>query len=447
MLYVLEVIMVYTVDDIRKKQIYLEAKGPLASRIDFAWQVYNDRSQKNDVRKKALNFLIFAFDLRTLSNLNQQLIELMHERDNYRSHNPQYVPGKTPMSLSFNPGLVVPEQTFHEGQSVQRPIRQALASGEMLDVNNESKDLDWRVGTRFFNAQQRSAFQVHCHKGKFYKDGKVFDSTKMISHGKNGYAAFTLNANGELSVFRHHGMTDLIAHSSMNAGVPVIAAGELQIKKGVLKAITTHSGHYRPTLFNVYRILEHFIQKGVNINQAKMVTQQNPRAYLNLNSTELRTPELQEQLYKTSAKKFFALFDNQLRTQVESINKHLKEYRKESVLSSFFAFKDNLKSSNLTRERKALAFELETLINAFNPTQQTSLDNMLARMDQLMKLLTVYEEKNKALSEKYQKNVGNGRLASSLRLFKEEVAEVFTRENHLKMNDALTALQSTHTIF
>lgn len=119
-----------------------------------------------------------------------------------------------------------------------------------MDVSNSSKLKNIAYETKFLDKEQRAQHRVNIVHGKFKKDNADFDTSQMIAHGKTGFAAFTLNANGELSVFNHLGMRDKIAHSSMNSGSPVVAAGELKIQNGKLLAINTHSGHYRPSLFN-----------------------------------------------------------------------------------------------------------------------------------------------------------------------------------------------------
>lgn len=81
-------------------QIYLEASGPLGERIDFAWSVYCCETDEN-LRKKALDFLIYALDITNLEEINTQLIFLMAERERFKSSNPDYIPGKVPQYLPF----------------------------------------------------------------------------------------------------------------------------------------------------------------------------------------------------------------------------------------------------------------------------------------------------------------------------------------------------------
>lgn len=56
----------------------------------------------------------------------------------------------------------------------------------------------------------------------------------------------------------------------MFAGVSVLAAGEVKIVKGKLIEITTHSGHYQPSIENVYQTLKHLQRQGVDINNVQI---------------------------------------------------------------------------------------------------------------------------------------------------------------------------------
>lgn len=60
---------------------------------------------------------------------------------------------------------------------------------------------------------KRAEWRVNIRNGFFEQNGEKFDTSSMISKGKKGYAAYTLNANGELSVFSH--TSNKFFHSSM----------------------------------------------------------------------------------------------------------------------------------------------------------------------------------------------------------------------------------------
>ncbi|GAB4856423.1 IQ domain-containing protein iqm3 [Ancistrocladus abbreviatus] len=59
-------------------------------------------------------------------------------------------------------------------------------------------------------------------------------------------------------------------HSSFLAGGATFAAGRLSVEHGVLKAISAHSGHYRPSLDCFDSFLVYLKEKGVNLEEVKI---------------------------------------------------------------------------------------------------------------------------------------------------------------------------------
>ncbi|MFA6303990.1 MAG: hypothetical protein WC627_12780, partial [Legionella sp.] len=206
--------------DIQNDSIYDESKDLLANRIDFAWEAYIDEKNQKHLREKALQFLIYAFDLRDTKDINGQLIILMNRKNACKSTNPEFIPGLEPQNLPFKPEFIIPKQTTLHGKSNISIISQAIAKNELVDVNNNDKFYDKKGLTTFFSPQQRAKYRVIINNGLFYKNNALFDTSLMISHLKMGFASYTLNSNGELSIFNHKGMVDGIGHSSTNSGAP-----------------------------------------------------------------------------------------------------------------------------------------------------------------------------------------------------------------------------------
>ncbi|MBI2786269.1 MAG: hypothetical protein HYX60_08210 [Legionella longbeachae] len=156
-------------------------------------------------------------------------------------------------------------------------IKNIVEKQHLLEVNEKSRFEDKILNVVYFTDKDRAKFQIITHDGLFKQNAKNFSTTNMCSHFKKNFASFTLNKQGELSLFSHlSGEKDkqdkVISHSSMNAGKKVIFTGEIQIENGVLLAITTYSGHYRPSLYNIYRLLEHFVNLGIDISKTKILT-------------------------------------------------------------------------------------------------------------------------------------------------------------------------------
>ena len=179
----------------------------------------------------------------------------------------------------------------------------ALKRREIMRVEDRSRELDKVKKTIFLTHEERAKHRIILKSGLFYKplqgvelvqdQFELCDTTSMISHEKLGYAAYVINAQGEISIFAHHGMADHYAHSSMNAGASVLGAGELKIEKGVLKQITTHSGHYQPSIENVYRVLKFLQQQGVNIDEVQIrAWEERGDIHYVINDTDIRPPRV-----------------------------------------------------------------------------------------------------------------------------------------------------------
>ncbi len=420
--------MPLTIQDLRNKSIYKEKSGTLAERVDFAWSVYSSNDiqnpNKKNIKKEALMFLTYALNIQDPQDINGQFIELMEERNKYKTDNPGYIPGKSPSRIPFNPATVIPTATPLKKKNSSPEVAAAITQRELLDVNYDSKMLDLHANTIFLDERQRAELRVIISSGTFMKNGTNFDTSLMHSHNKPGFGAFTLNANGELSVFVHNRMRDRIAHSSMNSGVPVVAAGEIQIEDGVLKKITTHSGHYRPSLFNVYRLLEHFSQSGIDINQAQVVSFDDPSSKLTgVKSKVVYYDAYKRDMYETPANQIYMGMLQAIDKSANVINEQVNTYKKGGFLTTIFAFKDKITGSNLTAERNKIASAFEAEITEFKRGLKPELseEELQTKKEELHEIVDKYEQENKALSVKNDKKESSGRFAATISHFKEQL--------------------------
>lgn len=429
--------MSLSLDDLTSGNIYLEKTDTLAARIDYAWSIYTEKNTY-EAKYAALKFLIYAFDITDTNAINQQLFQFMEDRQQHQAINPNYVPGKLPSHLPFDPKLVIPEKTPTYGNSTHSGVKAAIAERELLDVNAHGRKADNGVRhpykktcpTIFFNDKERGAWRVHLRNGLFHQNGKPFDTSQMISHRKKGFAAFTLNANGELSVFNHNNMKDSIAHSTPNAQAPVVAAGELQIKNGVLTAITTHSGHYCPSVFNVYRFLEYCVQRKVNIDQAQVITFKNPSLQLNTHTRRQYFPELGMRcLYITPAIQIYRDINRVLNESIITAHQQVHSYQSSGFWNTIFYIKDLCFGRKLTEHRAQLAAEFESCLNDFKATITDSLsrEELNQRINSLKILIALFQQQNNNLSQAHSKRLASGRLAKSMSSLAAEV-KVISRE-------------------
>lgn len=291
-----------------KLDLFSQNQGlTFAESIDLAYEIYLDFQKTNQERQYAQNFLIYAFDIQKIQDLNWQLVILMNERIRFKAENPEYIPGFSPKHLQLHPAKMLIPQTRVSKQSSDAIIQRLMDENELIDVSEKAKKRDETGRPLFFNNKERACYRVHIHKAKFFQSGKVFDTKYYVTHLRQGYASFTLNANGELSIFSHLTAQAGIVHASMNAGSPLVSAGELCIREGELISIITYSGHYTPNMFNAYRALTHFSRKGINIAATQVLTKNDPRACgltYKTQPVEIYSPQETFQFYGISALEF-----------------------------------------------------------------------------------------------------------------------------------------------
>lgn len=412
----------------------------LAESLDEAWAVYTNPSQTEAERSKAQQFLIHVLDIRFVIDINATIIAAMADRNQHKELNPEYIPGQAPKHL----GLTVPERVLQRTTTTKtsesEKINELFKQKELLDVNQNDKTNDQR-GKSFFNARQRAGYRAHIYHGSFYSQGKLIDTTSMISHRKNTFAAFTINANGELSIFNHD--EERIVHSSMNAGSPVVSAGEIMIKKGKLCSITTYSGHYNPNLFNIFRALEMFVSKGVDISEAEVITEYRPSG-LGLDENQIRErffskhdgsepEERPDDFYlrydyskhhSFPASHFLKSVSEHLVAAQELIVTDIRNYQADSTKNLLFRIKDTLTFSSLTKNRAILAEEIVSLVKGKLSDFTGSITDYRSLIEDCIKDLNGLKTRNNELSASNGKEENSGRLNQGIDKFIKELQDI-----------------------
>ena len=273
--------------ELQAKKKQFDLAPVLENKLDIAYEMYiettalidslpDSDANKADVMQLQQNAMRFMKILLNIKS-DDEMIALAEQRQRMKVYDSRYLPGRETVAKieAGESGAA----TF-EGKKAKYNWRRmaklavALDNNRIMRVNEEDRTRDPIVGTHYLTHEQRAQYRIVVKDGVFYRQSKdgfdICDTTSMISHNKSGYAAYTINAQGEISIFPHHGMADHMAHSSMNAGAPVFAAGEIKIEKGKLVEMTTHSGHYQPSMENVYRTLKYFQQQGVDISSVQI---------------------------------------------------------------------------------------------------------------------------------------------------------------------------------
>ncbi|MBI2786333.1 MAG: hypothetical protein HYX60_08545, partial [Legionella longbeachae] len=316
-------------------------------RLDIAWANYKNEQLKETDRKNALEFMIYLFDIQLESTseqaLNELLISLMNVRKEYKNKgNENYIPMLSSGPYKFDTFAKVLEQTQNSKISNIKEIQEDFKKNKLLDVNQKDKydDQFGKIRPNYLDSKQRTKYNIQIHKGLFHKKGVLFDSSNLIAHKKKGYVAFTLNTNGELSVFEHLGgkkdkKNRILTHSSMNSGAPLLIAGEMEIKNGELKSINTYSGHYNPSLYSITLFLRYISSKNVDVSKTNVYLQKNPSGKLGLNPQIESSLGDSDRWYKISAKQLVITVDQVMENSIASINQYIKK-AEESLYYKFF---------------------------------------------------------------------------------------------------------------
>ncbi|HEX6076685.1 MAG TPA: ADP-ribosyltransferase [Micromonosporaceae bacterium] len=119
---------------------------------------------------------------------------------------------------------------------------------------------------------ERQAHQVHVRDdGLIYdSDGRPFDTRDAATDLSGpGYAIFVMDEHGGFYALKHP-VVGRLHHTSLVAGGPVAAAGEVVVHNGRLVEINNRSGHYRPTPEYGYQAIRGLTQLGADLGEARL---------------------------------------------------------------------------------------------------------------------------------------------------------------------------------
>jgi hypothetical protein len=124
----------------------------------------------------------------------------------------------------------------------------------------------WGTAVKYLAPQEREAFRLRFKDGLIFgADGSLFDTSEAVSlHSSTPKAIFVMDATGEFFA-AHNQIIGQFHHSSLAAGEPVAAAGELLVLGGLLIEISNKSGHYRPGRLFMDQAIDSLARKGVEL--------------------------------------------------------------------------------------------------------------------------------------------------------------------------------------
>jgi hypothetical protein len=273
-----------TLQTLISKASSLREERTLGENLDLHYEIYqratdllssesitkkDEITAVKDCQAKALHFLEFVLDNKGINRINQLMKIRLANRPLY----PENIPGTQPirsMPHIFNPKKAsTPKRKLlykaHEIGALQK-------KNLLLEVNEGAKKKDEHEQTVFIGAKERDAYRCLLNGGKVYQRQAdntfdLYDTWKDTSKIGRGYAACTVNYNGELSLFSHYDAEKPFFHSSLNAQAAVFWAGEIKIVNGQIAELTSQSGHYKPDKENTARLLAYLKDRQVDISQ------------------------------------------------------------------------------------------------------------------------------------------------------------------------------------
>ena len=97
--------------------------------------------------------------------------------------------------------------------------------------------------------------------------GARFDTADASTHWSGrGRAIFVMDAHGGLYASKRH-IVGQFHHSSLGQGRPVAGAGELEVRDGLMVALTDHSSHYCPPRRCTEQVLRELRERGVDVDR------------------------------------------------------------------------------------------------------------------------------------------------------------------------------------
>lgn len=434
-----------------KLELYAQTEAhTLAENIDKAWKIYNEKSTSPQAKAIAHQFLIYALDIPyliknhdrfkflrgTSIDVEQTIASCMRARAERRLRNPEWIPGCTPQFLELD-NETTDLHLFPATPAKKEQSRKLIKSMELLKVSEESKKSDEESHTRLLNNHERAKYRVHIYEGRFYQGGELFTTCghwfrqkPYKSHSKLKYGSFTFNLNGELSVFNHLWGVDKVKHSSMNSGNLVVCAGELKIADGKLVAINTFSGHYQPTLFNIYLLLDYFSEKGVDISGTKIYLQDEAFRDLGFDIAS-RVVYLDGKnappFYEISASSFIINFKGQFVGLLEKIQKDMINIQRTSLTTRLFMQKDKWFNTSLTQERMKAANNVYITANCALTMIEEGRPISSVLLIEVIDCLKKLKEENAFLSQQHNKKSENGRLQHKIESYIKQVNKLCER--------------------
>ncbi|KAK4769315.1 hypothetical protein SAY86_027465 [Trapa natans] len=143
-----------------------------------------------------------------------------------------------------------------------------IGEGREVDLEDCPRSRLRKQCIKYLGPQEREQYEYILINGKIvHKNSRKLLDTNDGSHGAKWiFVVSTLHKLyvGEKKKGAFH-------HSSFLAGGATLAAGRLAVEHGIVKTISPHSGHYRPTNDSLESFLSFLKDNGVNVDEVRVI--------------------------------------------------------------------------------------------------------------------------------------------------------------------------------
>ena len=161
--------------------------------------------------------------------------------------------------------------------SAQEAVSSQGGRCNLIEMKAGCSTFDREEDTEHLTDEERESYKLHIRNGHFFSSREhiVWNSLWQTL----GYAPpaeepvsrwlkqnFVISQDESLFAFP----AKLYKHTAPTRGAPVVFAGEAYFSYGRLVRITNDSGHYKPTLVQLYRALVYLRQRGVDLSETEV---------------------------------------------------------------------------------------------------------------------------------------------------------------------------------
>jgi hypothetical protein len=146
--------------------------------------------------------------------------------------------------------------------SLRGPLRTVALRAEYAGEDRGASVKLPGAAVQYLSPGARGPHVVSVREGRLtFSDGALVQ-TEVDARGRDGL--FCLTPEGELLLLAR-GARGRLHHSSLVAGGPVASAGIMRVKDGVLQALSSQSGHYRPPPELAVQVLDWLLERRVSL--------------------------------------------------------------------------------------------------------------------------------------------------------------------------------------